>query len=373
MSRQLNVRQLINVIPDEILKLKETGYSLMSYNTQTESVFIYDVTKIDNQYVINTDQVIDKIVYQGQELPLRSQVINYIIRERVDFCKGAAGSVSSSYIIGPSSGINANDNVLLLVNHTNKDFSSFIIGSARTENKVKYFYIDIICGNTKLTGQAGILLTIAINFITDILKINVISLSALEHVISYYPKFGFMFIKDKRYCTADTAVSESMANLTPIMKEGKFAGYAKDEKFKNLLYLLTSLGFNSTNDIWCSSSSSIGLSSTVEDVEINMKNPVSIDRESSLVNNEKLMTAFTNYTRHVNEYSQEKNKPSPNAGILSQHAKQIIQYALEYADKLFEAGGCANNGFKMTRCTEKKTKRKASEEVSTRSRRIRVE
>jgi hypothetical protein len=275
--------------------------------------------------------------------------------------------------LGPSTGINANDNVLLLVNHANKDFSSFIIGSARTENKVKYFYIDIICGNPKLKGQAGILLTIAINFITDILKINVISLSALEHVISYYPKFGFMFIKDKKNCTPDTAVIEGIANLTPIMKDGKFSGYAKDAKFKNLLYLLTSLGFNSTNDIWCSSSASIGLSSTVEEVEANMKNPVSIDRESSLVNNEELMAAFTNYTRHVNEYSQEKNKPSPNAGILSQHAKQIIQYALEYADKLFEAGSCSNNGFKMTRCADKKTKRKASETVSTRSRRTRVE
>jgi hypothetical protein len=379
MSRRLNVRQLIDAIPDKILGLKKNGYSLMVYDVNKEEGKVYDVTEEKQesgqiQYVIDTDHVIESFYEEGVELPIKSQVINHIIRTRVDFCKGASGSVSETYILGKNSGINVNDNVILLVNHSAKDFSSFIIGSANPEKSVKYFYIDIICGNAKLKGQASILLTIAINFITSVMRINVISLSALEHVISFYPKFGFMFIKDKKTCTPGQAVIEAMKNLNPEMKDGKAVGYARDEKFKNFLYLLTSLGFNSKNDLWCSSAASIGLSSTVDDVEETMKNPVSIDRESSLVNNESLMTAFTNYTRHVNEYSQEKNKPSPNSEILAQQAKLIIQYALEYASQLFDAGGCANDGFKMTRCAEVKDtskKRKAESSMSTRSKRVR--
>lgn len=376
--RPLNVRQLINIIPEKILNLKSSGYSLLMYNVKEEEGKIYNVIEEkqdsgDVNYVVDTENVIEEIIHEDQKVPIKNQIIEHIISTRVDFCKGPAGSVSNSYILGRSSGIHANDNVMLLINHSAKDFSAFIIGSANTENRVKYYYIDIICGNPIIRGQAAILLTTAINFITNIMGIKVIVLSALEHVISYYPKFGFMFIKDKRSCSPDTAVLEGMAKLNPEMKDGKVVGYKKDEAFTKFLYLLTSLGFNSRNDIWCSTASAIGLSTSVDDVENSMKNPSTIDRNSSLVENEELMNAYRNYSSAVSNYSQEKIKPSPNQDILSQNAKQIIQYAFEYSKHLFEAGGCANDGFKMTKCSDSSSrKRKASSSsVSTRSKRVR--
>lgn len=377
-SRPLNIRQLINIIPEKILNLKSSGYSLLMYDVKEEEGKIYNVTEEkqdsgDINYVIDTENVIEEITHEDVTLPIKNQIIENIISTRVDFCKGPTGSVSTSYILGRSSGIHANDNVMLLINHSDKDFSSFIIGSANTENRVKYYYIDIICGNPKIRGQAAVLLSIAINFITNIMGIKVIVLSALEHVISYYPKFGFMFIKDKRSCSPDTAVLEGMTKLNPEIKGGKVVGYKKDEAFTKFLYLLTSLGFNSKNDTWCSAASAIGLSTSVEDVENSMKNPASIDRNSSLIENENLMNSYRNYSSAVSNYGQEKIKPSPNQDVLTQNAKQIIQYAFEYAHQLFEAGGCTSDGFKMTRCAnDSGKKRKAPvSSVSTRSKRVR--
>lgn len=375
-SRGLNVRQLIGIIPDKILSLKSDGYSILVYDVKTQTGKIYDVTEEKQDsgvvvYNIDTDNVIEEINYEGINVPFKKQILENIISTRVDFCKSVSGSVSTSYILGRSSGIHANDNVILLVNHSAKDFSSFIIGSFYNEKSVKYFYIDIICGNPKLKGQASVLLSISIKFITEVMKTKVISLSALDHVISFYPNFGFMFVKDKKNCTIDSAVVEGMSKLNPNIRNGKVVGYQVDDVFQKFLFLLTASGFNSKDDTWCLTASNIGLSDSAEDAIENMTNPVEIDRNGVLVENVLLMEAYNNYINSVNNYNVEKEKSSPNQKILSELGQNIIHNSFAYAKQLYIAGGCSNEGYKMTRCASDSRKRKAESSVSTRSKRTR--
>jgi hypothetical protein len=150
-----------------------------------------------------------------------------ISRLKANSSRFCSGLVNKEYIIGS---IDNSDYVLVSTDENNgiKGFATLL------HPNPKKLFIDVICnvGITKQTlrtpqvsSRGNEILDKIVEFGRDTLKVAYLELHALEHVITYYSKFGWKFVKvnKKKQCVQYKDYSQEIDKLKNALANKKAA------------------------------------------------------------------------------------------------------------------------------------------------------
>ena len=374
----------------DLLSIKDKGLSavLYFYNGKKEFVYQYDLDNENEMYnsdlLLNNSQNITPAYIQSKirQMMKREYEIDNIDPETdmVDkqnpkrdvrgICRGDVGQA----FMADQYKKEANDTKILLIDHAKQEYVGYIIARREQQDKDRTYYIDIICTEP---GYGGKFLSWFINFFTSETTnkespsygITSLSLSALSSVLTFYPKQGYLHVKNCEE-NEEKEIRVTRDNL-PKHADGKKPNRSTVE-FINFLFLLTRKGYNATENPICEfiSQSDINNDMNQEDVN-NYIRFRSIDTQdkykSYMLDLEKRRKSKAKANKEDAEEAQrlydvitglrktyENAYQSYTKDSTDENKKSYFDATYNFAKYLYlYVGGCDNNGYYQKKCLKK--------------------
>jgi len=237
------------------LKTEVDGYEYRGADTKTEFPlqFIKTMADVRNLVPATVCQELVRPTYVQDGLKTNNIfIVQYYVKPRVPRATRKSSSSSeprdakvNELLRGPSTAQFNQDRFAATV--TIEPVAFAMCRMQISPQKEKGLYIDIICSSPKRPGpftqHGGAVLLVILTKYARERNSDYVALSALPHVLTYYPKYGF---KHTRQCVVDDAVLKVPASITQRVKSGELnlkKGRIVDEEVLDFMVQLQEAGF----------------------------------------------------------------------------------------------------------------------------------